>query len=546
MATKKKDAGYHPGADPTAPGGMSEKALVAELVDKHGWNTVAADDLTWTEKIDAVCTERRAREIEQAQPEEAQPEQAQPEPLLLLDPDTYDFRFDNHAGAGPSGAHRWMNCSGSLRMTREFLESLSPNQQAAFAGSSEAAREGTTAHAAGEIHLNLMLGRVKAKDAKAALAALATEPPEGERYTEEMADFVAEYVDLIKGYADEGREILVESRLSAAVPLTGDHEGEVYEVKGSADAVALPTKTDPTLVVADLKYGDGLFVSAEENPQTRIYALGALAELADDEGNIEGVEEIEYVIAQPRFGGIKTWRESIYDLMEWRDETLAPALTAALFDGTDLNPSDEACEWCPVQASCPALAKQVMDGVGDLFDAVTEAEMQGLAFPETGSLPDASLGSLLAQANSVVKFAAALKEEAQRRLLRGEDVPGFHLVTYTAPRTWTEDAAEELADVEWLWTEPKLVTPKQAIALAGLPGSDVDLDKVEPLVVESVKRPVIGSVDDRRAKWEDAAPEAMFPEVMFPDEVEPKVKSKKDKKDKKKKKNKKNKKGGKA
>lgn len=578
MSTKtrtKGDVGQTPGAHPTAPGGMSQAALTKELVEKHGWST---EDATfpraeWAVQIDAVCVERRNRELEveaemKAKPKSMTPinkailediaaelteELAEvtalvddleefedllaefedvfdPEPhpatdpnfvqtepvkaqsMLICDPDTYDFVFDGHAGAGPSGAERWMNCTASLGAARAFLETLTPNQQIEFAGGSEAARQGTTAHAAAEAEARVVLGEIKPHEAQEIIDRLRTEPPEGEEFTDEMADYIAEYVDLIQSYAveDPTRIIRVESRVSAAIPLTGSREDEAYEVHGSADVTVYPTPKDPTLVVGDLKYGAGLDVDAEENPQARIYALGVLSELADEDGNLPHIETITYLIIQPRLGGIKPWSESLDDLLDWRDDVLAPALTAALYgesEGAAFSPSEVACQWCPARGSCAALAEKVVADGAELFDAIVEAEVAGEEFLETERLSDARLGALYAQIKALTNIEKSLKEETQRRLNRGAQIPGFKLVTYQPPRKWRTNAEGALAEMEELWVR-KLRTPKQASDLLTKTGDE----RVLAGLIDSPEAvPVVSTgVGDKRREWAGVAPESMF------------------------------------
>jgi hypothetical protein len=446
------------------------------------------------------------------------------QPIFIPDPDTNDFIFNGHAGTGPSGAERWMNCTGSLGMTRRFLETLSPAQAEAFAGASSAARQGTTAHAAAEAEASVVLGTISAEEAAATLLELTIMPEvEDEAYDAEMGEFITEYVDLVKQYHDADRTVMLEQTVEAVVPLTGNHEGEVYIVRGSADCIALPVSSDPDLVVADLKYGDGVHVDAEHNPQIRIYGLGALSQLVDPEGNlITPVESITYHIVQPRLGGIKTWTEPIADLIAWRDEVLAPALTAALYgpeEGATLTPSDEACQWCPVRGACPALAEQRMTAAADLFDVVVEAEFADGpgSFPETESLDDARLGELLTQINGLVDLQKDLKEEAQRRLHRGTQVPGFKLVGYTPPRKWTEQAQTALdpehcdpdlrETIELLWKH-SLITPKQALAIMAEAAEELD-----GLYETPDKRPIIAPEGDRRKEWTGQPPEQMFTAV---------------------------------
>jgi len=504
-----------PAAPATAPGGMSQKALVAELVGKHGYTKAMATAMKWPEQIEAVITERREREMRE------RINASQPAPMFIGMPDSMDFVFDGHAGAGPSGAERWMNCTASLQAAREFLETLTPNQQAQFAGANMAARQGTTAHAAAEIEVRVMLGTATEEEANNTLMELAILPEtEGEAYDETMADYITEYVDLVKQYADGGHDILVEQRVMAAIPLTDD---SVYEIRGSADFIAMPTPEDKVLVVGDLKYGEGIDVDVDENPQIRIYALGALSELADDEGNLPELDEVVYYIIQPRLGGIKTWRESVDDLLDWRDEVLSPALSLALAGtagGATYNPSELACQWCPAKGSCAALAAQRLSSAKELFDVITEAEFaEGPgAFPETGSLTNERLGELLKQVEGLTKIKDDLRAEAQRRLYRGTQVPGYQLVSYTPPRKWADDAAEQLRPMDFddplneLWKQ-SMITPTQALAALKKAGVTDPETMLGSHIVVPDKRPVIAPEGDRRKTWTGTPPEQMFPET---------------------------------
>lgn len=534
MGKKTKGQGHpaYPDAHPTAPGGMSQPALIEEMVAKHGWDRDAATALKWPEQIEAVIQGRLDREREQREVEQETADvvaevtdlnERQPQPMFLGMPDTLDYIFDGHAGAGPSGAERWMNCTASLGAARSFLETLTPNQQEQFASGSDAARQGTTAHAVGETKINLLLGNITVEEAEATLLELAILPPDGEAYDEEMDDHLSEYVDLVKQYADDGRTVLVEQKVHAAVPLAGDYDGEVHLISGSADAVVLPSLEENVLVVGDLKYGNGIDVDPDSNPQVRIYGLGVLSDLADDEGNIPDIDHIEYVIVQPRLGGIKVWRESVDDLLTWRDEVLSPALTAALYGpeaGAEFVPSDTACQWCPARGACAALAEQRMEQAVDLFDTVIEAEFETGNLPDATTLTDTRLGELLVQIEGLVSLKDDLKDEVQRRLHRGGSVPGYKLVSYTPPRKWTEDAVstldpdtgDESLDAEMraaIWKR-SLITPKQALGALKAKGVDEPEVALAGLIDTPAKRPVAAREGDKRKDWEGVPPEQMF------------------------------------
>lgn len=564
-ASSEKDGSKnpaYPGADPTSPGGMSQKALADELIERHGYTKEQVVKLwrvnrqwkrgSWPAMIDAVIQGRLDREREQqvettvaeiAEVEEiigavevaaesaeaaaveaeiaeinaaraARAEQDAANSLLVKDPagiGSLDYIFNGHMGAGPSGAERWMNCTASLGASRRFLETLTPNQQREFSQANEAARQGTTAHAAAEVEALVLLGRMDYAEAQAVLTELSIMPDaEVEAYDEEMGEYISEYVDLIRTFASErgNDRVLIEQVVEAAVPLTGLHEGEVYSIRGSGDCVVLPTDDERTLVVVDLKYGNGVDVSVDANPQVRIYGLGALDLLTDDEGNlIAPVDEVVYYIVQPRLGGIKRWSESLDDLLDWRDDVLAPASTAALFgvdEGATFTPSESACQFCPVRGSCEALTEARIEAGADLFDVIGEAEYANGpgSFPETSGLTDERLGDLLTQISALVDLHADLKAEAQRRLFRGAQIPGFKLVSYTPPRKWKEGAAEIITNAE-LFKPKALITPLQAIKLVGD-------EQIGHLIDVPDRRPVIGKTNDRRREWDGRPPEAMF------------------------------------
>lgn len=473
------------------------------------------------EDIDALLNDLDEALDEQAERIEEQKATS----LLHRVPGTLDYIFNGHMGAGPSASERWINCTASLGASLKFLETLTPNQQAEFAVANESARQGTTAHAVGESELLALLGRISEEELDNTLLDLAITPPDGEAYDEDMAEYVREYTDLMSQYAAERGDdhVLVEQRVSAVVPLVDLHEGETYEVRGSADGVALPTEDEPDLVVADLKYGNGIDVDVDSNPQLRIYALGVLDQLLDDEGNlITPVDTITYYIVQPRLGGIKQFSESLDALLDWRDEVLSPALTKALYginEGAAFAPSESACQWCPARGQCSALAEVRIASAQDLFDVVADVEENPF---DVGVISENRLGELLAQAKMVHDIYDDLKAEAQRRLYRGEAVPGFHLVNYTPPRYWREDADSALDPMlhrdegallpskirAMLWKDPTLMTPTQALAI--LKKNGIEADELNELIIAPDKKPVVAPVTDRRSKWEGRAPEDMF------------------------------------
>lgn len=531
--------------DVLPPGGMTQDALREELIGEFEFDPTEVGSMKWIDLINEVGHQRHTRQAygikssrdsTPVQQEEDMfeddeitqaVEQLDTDKIFIGLPGVKDYIFDGHMGASPSGAERWITCTASVGATRAFLETLTENQQRVLAKAGSAAQQGTTAHAAAEAEANLLLGRITEEEVEATLMELTIEPPtEGEAYDEEMAEFITEYTDLIRQYHQAGREVLIEQRVTAWVPLmTLDDEGEqdFYGIAGSGDCIALPSEDEPVLDVVDLKYGDNIWVEPEENPQVRIYALGALSELTDDDGNLPRIDQINYVIAQPRLGGIKTWSESVDDLLDWRDEVLTKALTEALGGvkaGAAFRPSKQACHWCPARGTCSALAEFTMEQAADLFEMIGDAEFEDGpgAFPETTSLSNERLGEIHAQVKGLVDLLADLKEETQRRLHRGERVPGFKLVSYTPARQWQEEAADHLDEETSIWKPASLMTPTQAIkALASEMEGDTIKER-EAAAAEYLadwidvpdKRPIVAPEGDRRKDWTGKPPEQMF------------------------------------
>lgn len=505
---------------------LSTAALKGELQKtRPDLDWMAVDHMSKSELLIAV-NEGRSMKSVKAQ-EEASPKAA---PLFIGMPGTKDYIFDGHAGAGPSGADRWMTCTASLGANRSFLETLSPNQQKVIANASTAARQGTTAHAAAEALAGVITGAISAEEAEVTMLELAIDPEaDDEAYTPEMGEAVSEFVDLVKILSDEGRKITLERRVSATIPLMtvdGNGDPNLHEMPGSADLTAEPTPEYPSLVIGDYKHGNGIYVEAEANSQMRIYALAVLEDMADEEGNLPAdLVDVEYYIIQPRLGGIKQWTETIDDLIDWRDDVLSPALTEALGGlkgGAKFTPSDKACQFCLVRGSCPALVEQRLVEAADLFDTIIEAEYTDGpgSFPEADSLSNDRLGELLAQVEGLTKIKDDLKAEAQRRLHRGAQVKGYKLVNYSPKREWAPGADEALdpdnvdedlmdprtADLLW---DRKIKSPTQALAKFKQEGIDGE-KLIGSMIIKPEPRPVVAPEGDRRKDWAGKPPEQMF------------------------------------
>lgn len=359
-----------------------------------------------------------------------------------------------HAQLSPSSAVRWMTCPGSVALTKDMLDT-----------SSKYADEGTDAHELAALCLETNT------DAVAYLGRVLTE---GHTIDDDMARHVQSYVQYVRDLA-EGGALLVEQRLPIG-NLTGEKDAH-----GTTDA--LITHPDE-LTVADLKYGMGEPVQADNNPQLQIYALAALRqyELAYD------FKTVRMVIHQPRLGAVSEWVQTVEELEAF---AVRVAESAQYTEDPDapLVPSTKGCRWCKAKATCPALRAEV----DALFEVVPEAA------------PEDTLATAMSKVDLVDAWSKAVRAETERRLLAGEPVNGFKLVQgRRGARAWGDKTeAEALLKKLRLKVDEmydlSLISPTKAEKLheAGTIGPR-QWSKVVELVTQSDGKPSVAPVSDKR------------------------------------------------
>lgn len=322
-----------------------------------------------------------------------------------------------HHSLGASGAHRWMNCPGSVRLC-----AMAPPSD-----DTEFSREGTRAHE----HAAQLL-TVAPVDAQYALAS--------ERLLDEWSldDWLA-----IQSYVhfclDLPGQKHIETRLSL----------DPY-IPGGFSTVDFAAMHENTLTIVDLKFGKGYEVRAEKNPQLMIYALGALLEF----GFLYDIHVIRMVIHQPRRNHVDEWDISVGELMAWADSKLKVAVFDATRENSPIVPGPTQCKFCPVKATCPALAEKVMAEVTRGFD------VDGL-----------TLSDMLGWVDTARSWASAIESRAMEELVAGKDVPGWKIVDGRSTRSWADELAAETAlrdaDLGDAVFTKKLVSPAQAEKLFG-------------------------------------------------------------------------------
>lgn len=325
-----------------------------------------------------------------------------------------------HARLSPSAAKRWMTCPGSIAAI-----AACPVQDT----TSKAAAEGTAAHALAEI---LLRERIALRGQGELLRQWQVEY--GDRYdANELKSGVMTYVNFVSEAWDDlgGRKrarLLLEQRVHV-----------IDGVYGTADAVIVSDKKR-VLHVIDLKFGRGVRVEAEGNPQLRCYALGALrdAELEQE------IEEVRMTIVQPRHrdgGHISTAVMASEDLHDWEEELI---LAAGATDDPDAPrvPSEDGCRFCPAAPWCPERTAEVAEVVG--LGGDREPAEQVLSYSPT------VLGQAMDVVESVEGWCTAVRREALRQAGTEDGLPGWHLKPGRARRSVTEEAAQALVDLGML------------------------------------------------------------------------------------------------
>lgn len=324
-----------------------------------------------------------------------------------------------HALFSPSAAHRWMHCPGSVALCADLPQE-----------SSEYADEGTAAHTLASLCLPEKL------EAKAFIDSAIKV---GERtfvVDEEMADAVQTYMDNLNAFKAGGM-LMVEQRFSI------EHVTGEPDANGTSDGVVV---MPDELQVHDLKYGKGVFVSAEHNPQIMLYGLGALRDL-DTLGDFK---RFRFVIHQPRINSAPSeWDCDRQTLMAFDKEVRARSKLALQayktrkdWIGTPqakehLNPSSEACQFCQAKANCPALEQLTADTVGLDFDDVNFPEPQ-----EPGTVHP--LDQQMSYVSLIELWCRAVRAKVESELLAGREVPNYKLVQgKRGTRQWEVDETAE-------------------------------------------------------------------------------------------------------
>lgn len=300
-----------------------------------------------------------------------------------------------HSILSPSGSHRWLNCTPSARLELEFEDT-----------ESEAAKEGTAAHALCEHKLKRALKRRSKR-------------PVSDYDSDEMEECTDAYVDFVMEQYEAAKQVckdpivLIEQHL--------DFSNYVTDGFGTGDCVII---SDDKLHIVDFKYGMGVLVEAEDNPQMKLYALGAL-ELYDA---LYDIQEVSMTIFQPRRENVSTWTISVEALRDWAENELKPRAQMAYNGEGDYHPG-EWCTFCKAAVRCRARAEEKLRLAQAEFrlpPLLTDAEIEEILI----LLPD-----LTKWANEITAYAT------DAAVNHGKEWNGFKVVEGRSVRKYRDEEA---------------------------------------------------------------------------------------------------------
>lgn len=378
-----------------------------------------------------------------------------------------------HALLSASSAHRWIHCTPA-----PYLEAQHPDT------SSDAAAEGTAAHELAEHKLRQHLD-------------LPTTRPVSEWDSEEMDDYTDQYADHVMAELARTREtdpaafLAIEERL--------DFSHIVPDGFGTGDALIIG---GDTLTIVDLKYGKGVEVSAEGNPQMRLYALGALAAY----GMIYDIEQVRSVIYQPRLGNISVEEITVNELVTWAEDVVRPAAEKAIAGEGELR-AGEWCRFCRHAAQCPERAAEMFAPVPTTAELVPEA-------PAPDTLTDEQIATIVTHAGELKKWLTKVESFALEQATDGHTYPGLKLVEGRSVRKYTDEGTVASA-VEAAGKDP--YKPREVLgitAMTKLLGKKRFDELLGDHVHKPEGKPTLVPESDKRPALELATPENVFEPIQ--------------------------------
>ena len=373
-----------------------------------------------------------------------------------------------HAILSASGSHRWLNCTPSARLELEFENTTS-----------EAAREGTAAHALCEHKLKKFLKKRSKR-------------PVSDYNSDEMEECTDAYAEFVMEQYEEAKQsckdpvILIEQKL--------DFSCYVPKGFGTGDCIII---SDDKLHIIDFKYGQGILVEAEHNPQMMLYALGAL-EIYDA---LYDIREVSMTIFQPRRENVSTWTIPIEELKAWAEEELKPKAQMA-YEGDGEYLPGEWCTFCKAAVKCRARAEEKM-------------KLARMEFKMPPLLTDAEIEEVLTVLPDLTKWANEITAYATEAAIHhGKEWNGFKVVEGRSNRKYRDEQLVAEAAKEHGYTDIYRQSLIPITEMQKLMGKSTFEEILGDLIYKPPGKPTLVPNTDKRPAMNVTNAENEFNEIM--------------------------------
>ena len=357
-----------------------------------------------------------------------------------------------HAVLSASSSERWLNCPPSARLCEAYEDK-----------GSDYAAEGTDAHALAESRLKQALG-------------IPTEDP-----VENLTWYNAEMEDCAQGYAAYVVELLETAKQTCSDPVVMieqrvDFSRWVPGGFGTGDCICI---AEGLLNIVDLKYGAGIEVSADHNPQMMLYALGAL-EIFD---GIYDIDTVRMTIYQPRKSNISIFEMSKDALLTWADTELTEKARLA-YEGQGNFSCGEWCRFCKAKAECRERA-------------IYNLRLAQYDFLNPALLQDEEIADILGRIDALTSWASDVKEYALQQAISGKEWTGWKLVEGRSNRKYTSEA-DVAAAVESVGLDPYERKVLGVTAMQKLLGKTRFEELLSPYIEKPQGKPTLVPESDKR------------------------------------------------
>ena len=392
-----------------------------------------------------------------------------------------------HAVCSASASERWMHCTAAPRYEEQFPET-----------SSDYGDEGRLAHSVCELFGRRCFLGIPVPDYESALDKLKQDP----LFSDEMirtADFYLDYLDEISLAFDKEPYVAFEVRV--------DFSDIVPEGFGTCDCIMVGGNT---MRITDYKHGKGVPVSAVQNSQMRLYALGALKKYAAIYGDT--ITEVFTAIVQPRIHeDVEVEHLTVAELKEWGESVKPIAQKAFTGFGATFEPGDW-CKFCRGKAVCRARA-ELNSAFADFKDCIPAGKLndveQRLA-DAVGrqTLSDEEVADLLTKAADLVAWFKDLQDYAQQAILSGRTIPGYKVVAGKSNRVFTdEDKVLSILTRKAHLKTADCYKPRELKTLATIEkmlGKKSFEDLLGHLVSKPIGKPTLVPASDKRESYDPA------------------------------------------